>query len=304
MFSFRNIGNSCYLNSALQCLMRLPMLNASFDDAELAVKDPTPAQMFVKEYDDLRVMALSNPNCVISPALFRHSMQLYAKIKKNDNFSGCLQNDAAEFIQFMLDAIHEALAKKENFDTIPVQSDIERKCVDMMKKTFGEKFSDVVHLFYGIHLSYIKDNCSQEAFMTLDLPIPETATNLVDCIRAYMADETITDWMDEKTKVRETVVKSFRFFRLPTILFVCLKRFSADGRKNEQTIDIPLEFTFDNVVYQYRCGCLHSGQLDHGHYTAVAEIQGTWTVLDDNEHYPATSISKNAYCMFYVKKDA
>ena len=76
MFCFKNIGNTCYLNSALQCLMRLDLLNTSLDDVK--VPSLTPAQLFFTEHNDLRRMALDHPNCVISPALFRHAVQVYA----------------------------------------------------------------------------------------------------------------------------------------------------------------------------------------------------------------------------------
>ena len=194
MFSFKNIGNSCYLNSALQCLMRLPALNEVLDLPPAYVKENAPAQAFFKEYDDLRRMALNNENCTISPALFRHAVQLYAKHKKNSDFAGSNQNDAAEFIQFLLYGIHEALAREEDFDSVPIENDLEQKCLEMMKVNFSKEFSDIVHLFYGIQLSYIKDNITPEAFLTLNLPIPPTAKTLLECFEAYFADETIEGW--------------------------------------------------------------------------------------------------------------
>jgi ubiquitin C-terminal hydrolase len=301
MFRFKNIGNSCYLNSALQCLMRLPPLNDSLDDTKVA--KTTPAQHFFHEYNDLRRMALDNNNCTISPALFRHAVQLYAKHKKNSDFAGAHQNDAAEFVQFVLHGIHEALARKEDFDSIPVDNEIEKKCVDMMKVTFSKEFSDMVHLFYGIQLSCIKDNITPESFLTLNLPIPNNATTLSDCMKAYLADETIEGWQNEKTGKLETVKKTVRFFRLPTVMFLCLKRFSSNGRKNDQYIDIPQEYELQGVMYTFQCGCYHQGSLNSGHYTAIVNMSGKWVVVDDDSTYAAQNISKNAYCLFYLRQN-
>ena len=302
MFCFKNVGNSCYINAAIQCLMRLPLFNEALDNVTLDDKLTDPPHLFFREYNDLRRMALDNDNCTISPALFRHAVQLYAKHKKNQDFYGLNQNDAAEFIQFVLHGVHEALAKPQDFDSVPIENDTQKKCIEMMKATFSKEFSDVVHLFYGVQLSCIKENVTPEAFLTLNLSIPEAATTLTECIHAYVSDETIEGWVDEKTLVRENVVKSLRFFRLPTILFVCLKRFSADGRKNDKLIDIPLQFKIDESVYDLKCGCLHQGNIFSGHYTAFANIKDKWTVIDDDTYYPLTNLSKNAYCMFYVQQ--
>jgi len=303
VFSFKNIGNSCYLNAGIQCLMRLPALNAALDNVDAPNGDAGSAQHFFKEYNDLRRMALDNENCTISPALFRHAVQLYAKQKKNEDFSGLQQNDACEFIQFMLHGIHDALARQEDFDSIPVETETEKKCVAMMKATFGKEFSDIVHLCYGLQLSCIKDNMTPEAFMTLNLSIPPEATSLEHCLRAYTADETIEGWVDETTKQTETVVRSLRFFRLPAILFLCLKRFSSDGRKNSQAIDVPVELTIGECAYHLQCGCIHEGGPNSGHFNAFANIKGNWTVIDDDTYYPVgPKMSNNVYCVFYVQQ--
>ena len=303
LFSFKNIGNSCYINAGIQCLMRLPQLNKALDETEVPKGDAGSAKHFFAEYNDLRRMALDNENCTISPALFRHAVQLYAKQKKNGDFVGLQQNDACEFIQFMLHGIHEALAREEDFDGIPVDNETEKKCVAMMKSTFGKEFSDVVHLFYGVQLSCIKGNTTPEAFLTLNLSIPLDATSLECCLRAYTADETIDGWVDEATKQTETVVKSLHFFRLPTILFICLKRFSSDGSKNDQTIDVPIQFSIGECEYHLQCGCVHEGGANSGHFNAFANIKGTWTIIDDDTFYPVgPNLAKNAYCMFYVQQ--
>ena len=299
MFCFKNIGNTCYLNSALQCLMRLPPLNDALDDTN--VGSATPAQVFFKEFNDLRRMALDHNNCTISPALFRHAVQTYAKHKKNADFAGQHQNDAAEFMQFVLHGVHEAIARVEDFDSIPVENDLEKKCVDMMKTNFAKEFSDIVHLFYGIQLSRIEGNVTPEAFLTLNLPIPPRATTLMECIDAHLADETIEGWENDKTGKTETVVKTLEFFRLPAILFVCLKRFSANGRKNDQQIEIPVEFRLQKEVYRLQSGCYHQGSLNSGHYNAIVNHNGNWVVVDDDAYYAAQNVSKNAYCLFYLR---
>ena len=299
MFSFRNIGNSCYLNAGIQCLMRLPLLNQILDNA--VQSNQSASAPFYKEYDDLRKMALNHENCVISPALFRHSMQLYAKHMGDENFMGMQQNDVSEFIQFVLNALHDALACEQNFDEIHCDNDIERKCVDMMKKTYGKEFSDVVHLFHTIQISVIKENITPETFLVLNLPLH--GTTLVECVERYMESETIEGWYNEETKSTENVQRTLDFVRLPPILFLCLKRFSADGKKDSRPIDVPLELSIGDKKYDLQCGCLHQGGVNSGHYSAFASIKGAWTVIDDDTYYPMKE-TKNIYCVFYILKSS
>lgn len=302
MFCFKNIGNSCYLNSALQCLFRLPLLNASLDDRTFALDASKPSHVFYKEYDDLRRMALANDRCIISPALFRHALQIYAKHKKNPDFTGLNQNDSVEFIQFVLHGLHEAMAREEDFSTIPIENDDEKRCVEMLQLHFNKEFSDIVHHFYGFQLSTVEKSVTAESFLTLNLPLPNNAVTLMDCLHAYMSDETIEGWHNEATGERVTATKSLRFYRLPALLFVCLKRFSADGRKNDRHVEVPLEMDVKGMRYVLQCVCYHQGGLNSGHYTAAAVIRGQWTMIDDDAFFPLPNVSKNAYCMFYVQQ--
>jgi ubiquitin C-terminal hydrolase len=172
----------------------------------------------------------------------------------------------------------------------------------MMKTNFSKEFSDIVHLFYGIQLSSIKTNITAEAFLTLNVPIPPSARTLADCIQAYLADETIEGWQNDKTGTIETVVKKLQFFRLPLLLFVSLKRFSHDGRKNDQYIEIPTQLELESETYDLQNGCYHQGGVHSGHYTATVNIKGQWVVIDDDTSFATTNLSKNAYCLFYLRR--
>lgn len=302
MFCFKNIGNSCYLNSALQCLFRLPLLNESLDNRSFILDASKPAHVFYKEYDDLRRMALGHDRCMISPALFRHALQLYAKHKKNSDFTGLTQNDAAECIQFVLHGLHEAMAREEDFSLIPIENEDEKRCVEMLQLHFKKDFSDIIHHFYGFQLSTIEKNVTAESFLTLNLPIPNHAVTLIDCLHAYMSDETIEGWHNEATGEKVTATKTLRLYRVPALLFVCLKRFSADGRKNDRHVEVPLEMELKGIRYALQCVCYHQGGVNSGHYTASAVVHGQWTMIDDDAYFALPNVSKNAYCMFYVQQ--
>jgi ubiquitin C-terminal hydrolase len=297
MFAFGNLGNTCYMNTALQCLMRLPPLNALLDSWQNP--NATPVQRFVKEYNDLRVMATGNDGCCIKPGRFRQAVQVYSKEKGLD-FASNEQHDAVEFLQFMLNCLHEALAAPIDIPPEPNDDDIAKKCRDMMRLNFGKEYSAILELFYGVHVSTIGDSHTPEVFSTLDLPIPATASTLPECVQSYMAKDEV-QWTNEKTNAVETATKQLSFWRMPPLLIVALKRFNERGQKNAAVVDIPEQITISGTEYRLRCAVLHNGGTHSGHYAACAVVHNVWTILDDDSNYPLDSF-KQTYCAIYEIK--
>ena len=300
MFAFGNLGNTCYVNTALQCLMRLPPLNALLD--RWANPGETPVQKLVKEFNDLRVMALANDGCTIRPGRFIHAVQTFAVEKKRPEFASHEQQDSVEFMQFLLNCIHEAMAQPIVIEPDPTDCAIGRKCREMMKVHFSKEYSEMVELFYGVHVSTIQESHTPEVFLTLDLPIPAGASSLVQCLEAYTAKDPIV-WTNEATKQEEPATKQLSFWRMPTLLIACLKRFDPLGRKNAAAIEIPDDLTICDVQYKLRCAVLHNGGTHSGHYAACAQIKDRWVVLDDENAYPLDpSNYKQVYCAIYEKQ--
>ena len=300
MFAFGNLGNTCYMNTALQCLMRLPPLNALLD--RWPNPGETPVQKLVKEYNELRVMALTNDGCTIKPGKFNHAMQTYALTKNRPEFASHEQQDSVEYMQFLLNCIHEAMAQPIAITEDPEDCPIGKKCREMMRVHFSKEYSEIVELFYGMHVSTIHESHTPEVFLTLDLPIPAGATTLVQCVEAYTAKDTIT-WLNEETRKEEPATKQLSFWRMPTLLIVCLKRFDHQGRKNAAAIEIPRDLTICDVEYELRATVLHNGGTHSGHYAACAQVKGHWVVLDDETVYPLEAGTyKQVYCAVYEKQ--
>ena len=298
MFAFGNLGNTCYMNTGLQCLMRLPALNALLDEW----KNPqqTITQQFVHEFNDLRVMATTNDNCFIKPGKFKHAVELYARHKGLTEFTANEQYDAVEFIQFILNAVHDAMARPVEIAAEASDDEMAKKCRDMMRAQFSKEYSGIVDLFYGVHVSTIKASHTPEAFLTLDLPIQ--GESLMDCLQAYTAPDQIA-WTNESTNEPETVSKKLSFWRLPVYLIVALKRFDQQGRKNAAVVSIPEHLGLNGVQYTMRVAALHQGGTRSGHYAACCRINENWIVLDDDTSYPLDASGfKQVYCAIYEKK--
>jgi len=331
-----NLGNTCFMNSALQCLSHSYELNDFLKDGKYKRKLNKKAEsLILLEWDKLRELIWSE-NCVISPGGFLSSVQKVAKIKDKSIFTGFAQNDLTEFLIFIIDCFHTAISREvEMTVTGEPETDTDnlaQNCFNMMKKMYRKEYSECLKLFYGIHVSKLETvsgdyiTSCPEPFLLLNLALPDatqtnnTTCSLTDCLDVYTQVEVLDgDNMitNEKTGKKEAARKQIMFWSLPEILVITLKRFSNSVRKNQSLVLFPLEdldmspyiIGYDKLSYVYDLYgiCNHSGGVFGGHYTSfVKTAGGKWCHFNDasvsmldNE---AMLVSTEAYCFFYRKK--
>ena len=200
------------------------------------------------------------------------------------------------------------------------------KCYTMLKNMYKKEYSELLNLFYGIHVSEIKslesdyENITPEPFFNIGVPIGPIKT-LDGCFELYSKEEELDgDNMifNEKTNKKEKMSKKITFWSLPNILVVTLKRFTNSNRKNRELIDFPLDnfdltkyvigYDKNSYVYELYGICNHSGGPTGGHYTSfVKNANGKWYHFNDTNVTEVldTSLLKTpkAYCFFYRKKN-
>uniref|UniRef100_A0A8D1DB06 Ubiquitin carboxyl-terminal hydrolase n=1 Tax=Sus scrofa TaxID=9823 RepID=A0A8D1DB06_PIG len=121
----KNIGNTCYMNAALQALSNCPPLTQFFlDCGGLARTDKKPA--ICKSY--LKLMTelwhKSRPGSVVPTNLFQGIKTV------NPTFRGYSQQDAQEFLRCLMDLLHEELKEQvmeveENLQTVTTEETME-----------------------------------------------------------------------------------------------------------------------------------------------------------------------------------
>ncbi|XP_059812974.1 ubiquitin carboxyl-terminal hydrolase 2-like isoform X2 [Hypanus sabinus] len=331
LVGLRNLGNTCFMNSILQCLSNTRDLRdycvQNIYRRELNSQSRTNAALMEEFARLLQALWTSPNNDPISPSEFKAQIQKYAP-----RFVGYNQQDAQEFLRFLLDGLHNEVNRvlvrsKAVMEDLDHLNDDE-KSRRMWKKYLEREDSRIVDLFVGQLKSSL--TCSEcgycstafDPFWDLSLPISKKGygeVSLIDCIQMFTKEDVLDG--DEKPtcyrcKVRRKCTKKFTIQKSPKILVLHLKRFSeARIRTNKLStfVNFPLkdldlrEFSSDSnvhAVYNLYAVSNHSGTTLSGHYTAYCKNpqSGEWYNFNDTRVTPISSSqlrTSDAYVLFY-----
>ncbi|KAM9375159.1 ubiquitin carboxyl-terminal hydrolase 8 [Phaethornis superciliosus] len=328
----RNLGNTCYMNSILQCLCNAPHL-ADYFNRNLYQDDINRSNFLghkgevAEEFGVIMKALWTGQYKYISPKDFKITIG-----KINDQFAGYSQQDSQELLLFLMDGLHEDLNKADNRKRYKEENndhlDDFRAAELAWHKHKQLNESIIVALFQGQFKSTVqcltchKKSRTFEAFMYLSLPLASNSKcTLQECLRLFSKEEKLTDnnrFYCSHCKTRRDSLKKIEIWKLPPVLLVHLKRFSYDGRwkqKLQTSVDFPLE-TLDlsqyvigpkNNLKRYNLFSVsnHYGGLDGGHYTAYCKnaSKQRWFKFDDHEvsEISASSVkSSAAYILFYT----
>lgn len=293
-----------------------------------------PENVLIEEFKNLRAVMWSQ-NGVVSPNRFVRQVQQVAQKKGRQLFTGWAQNDLPEFLLFMVEALHNGIARQMSMRICGrVNNPVDQlavECFAMLKSTYNSEYSEIMDMFYGIYVSELSSLDGQvvhsrkpESFFILDLevksPIGTVYTQLHECLDSFTQVELMQGdnaWFNEATQEKEDVRKRIVFWNFPSVLVITLKRFHGEdgSRKLQHEIAFPLTgldlsryvvgYNASHYVYDLFGVCNHSGNTLGGHYTAYVQTGGGWVHFNDTAVEPvplSRIVSPKAYCLFYRKR--
>ena len=194
----RNLGNTCFMNTGLQCLSNCPELTKYFIDDyyKKHINRDNPigsGGKLAEAYGELLKKMWYGSKSSFAPSKFKAAISKFQSM-----FSGFAQHDTHEFLGFLLDGLHEDLNKVLNKPYVQTPDEQEKDDdVEAMKswnRFLMRNQSLLVDLFYGMYKSTVYcqnkecNNISRtfEPFATLSLSITSSSRQyIVKCFFVF-----------------------------------------------------------------------------------------------------------------------
>ena len=205
-----NLGNTCYINSAIQCISYLPLLRAYLLSAQykttgdLNKDNPLgTGGKLLEEFADLLRQMWSAKIGEKSPTRFRTQLG-----KARSQFSGADQQDAQEFLNYMLDVLHEDSNRVRNKPYVEGLEDewvkntsLPRVGEEAWRRFLRRNRSIMADVAMGQVLNTVTcpvcnfSSRSFDPFNLLSIPFPTVADVIFKCYVVRRASALNTPWV-------------------------------------------------------------------------------------------------------------
>lgn len=315
-FTLDNLGNTCYFNTAIQCMF-------SSKPFVLALHNSESDELIVKLFINLINKILSNSK---KDTLIQSLKNVIVYMNHEINIMELFeQNDLCEFVMCWFDLLHKATRldyDKNKHSTHDIIQRVTKSmsnnmiklsnlCEKHMKKEYRKtKYSFVCKELNSMIISQIKCGCGKlwtnyELHNHLQLDI-HNKLDIYECIESYVksmyfndpTEEHATEWTCDACKHKRKSKKNIAFWNLANTFVIFLKRFNmvADSNnangfrfvKDNTNIEIPTLLDMSPFVINARytnnkfkllsVGC-HIGRMNGGHYYSVLRDQ----TMEDEE---------------------
>ncbi|XP_077022253.1 ubiquitin carboxyl-terminal hydrolase 36 isoform X2 [Tamandua tetradactyla] len=297
-----NLGNTCFLNSTIQCLTYTPPLANYLLSKEHARHCHHGGFCMLCVMQTHIIQAFANSGNAIKPISFIRDLK---KIARHFRFGN--QEDAHEFLRYTIDAMQKACLSG---------------CAKLDRQT---QATTLVHQIFGGYLrSRVKCSVCKSVSDTydpyLDIALEiRQAANIVRALEIFVKPDVLSGenaYMCAKCKKKVPASKRFTIHRTSNILTLSLKRFANfSGGKITKDVGYP-EFlnirpymsqsSGEAVMYGLYAVLVHSGYSCHaGHYYCyVKASNGQWYQMNDSLVHCSNVkvvLNQQAYLLFYLR---
>uniref|UniRef100_A0A3P8RZ80 ubiquitinyl hydrolase 1 n=1 Tax=Amphiprion percula TaxID=161767 RepID=A0A3P8RZ80_AMPPE len=297
-----NLGNTCFLNSTVQCLTYTPPLANYLLSKEHSRACHQSGFCMICVMQNHIIQAFANTGNAIKPVSFIRDLK---KIARHFRFGS--QEDAHEFLRYTIDAMQKA-------------------CLNGYPKLDRQtQATTLVHQIFGGYLrSRVKCSVCKSVSDTydpyLDIAVEiRQAANIVRALELFVKPDVLSGenaYMCAKCKKKVPATKRFTVHRTSNVLTLSLKRFANfSGGKITKDVGYP-EFlnirpymsqsSGDPVMYGLYAVLVHSGYSCHaGHYYCyVKASNGQWYQMNDSMVHSSNIkvvLNQQAYVLFYLR---
>nr|XP_009391112.1 PREDICTED: ubiquitin carboxyl-terminal hydrolase 23-like [Musa acuminata subsp. malaccensis] len=300
-----NLGNTCFLNSVIQCLTYTEPFAAYLQSGKHKSSCHTTGFCAMCALQNHVITALQSSGKILSPSHLVKNLRCISR-----NFRNSRQEDAHEYMVNLLESMHKCCLPSGVPSESP--SAYERSLVH---KIFGGRLRSQVKC---MQCSY--SSSKFDPFLDLSLEIVKA-----DSLRKALAHFTAVEQLDggqrqyqcQRCKEKVRALKQLTIHKAPYVLTIHLKRFGSHvpGQKIdkkvtfEPTLDLK-PFVSDqhggDLKYTLYGVLVHAGWSTHsGHYYCyVRTSSGMWHSLDDNQVRQVSEkivLVQKAYMLFYVR---
>ncbi|KAJ1897877.1 hypothetical protein LPJ66_003108 [Kickxella alabastrina] len=302
-----NLGNTCFLNSVLQCLTYTSALAEYMLMREHSASCRVGDNCILCKFEAHVVRALSKrESSSIAPKPIVGRLKLVAKHMRVGR-----QEDSHEFLRLLVEAFQRNLLHG-------IDPKIDRRIQE----------TTLVHQVFGGYLqSQVKcsrcghDSNTFEPLLDISLDIQSGGGTIAKALRAFTRPEMLTKsnrYKCEKCAKLVDATKQMTVYRLPRVLTLQLKRFSIfGGGKINRYVEFPLSLNMKGYVsgnspeagphdYSLYAVLVHSGGTARsGHYFCyVKSSAGVWYEMNDSMVHQVserTVLKQTAYLLFYER---
>ena len=282
-----NIGNTCFMNSALQLFVNCTVLNKFILNNEFISPKINCYKKFLIDYFSNKVITPNTIKMLVS--------------NQNSIFYGYGQQDAHEFLVYLIDIINEELIKehKENPKNI-LGIDMD-KLVNVILNT---NISSIIYCEETSDKSKIKANEN-----ILSLAIGNKPTNLEECLEKFQLIENLNGdrkWFNDKDNKYYDAYKRLYIKSYPKYLIIHFKRFNFlnSSSKNNTLVEMHQQINLNNDIYKLRSIIFHMGNTGGGHYITIVNRNDKWYLCNDSSISEISNIKdylNKGYIYLYAK---
>ena len=323
LLALHNVGNSCYLNCAIHCILSCKEFRNALEYYSKHGENNMGIIYILNEFSKKRS---SDTTPLANPLIIKQILS-----RQNSFFGDFYQQDCHECLVNIIDIIHKENAK-EKIKYVPTINYFQDTSINALKNIAEKNWKKYIEIFGN---SFVMDICtgqlrsslichhckkernSFEIINNISLSLSHKDNiDIIECFENYFKSEHLDDKVQcDNCKVKTETSKTLSIWKFPKILILHLKRYkqlpNGNYLRNNCIVDFSPILTFSNhfsckkIQYQLQCVVNHYGTHPMGgHYTCITRKDSEWVQIDDSsiyKHEENALVSSASYILIYTQ---